>query len=381
MNFLKNATLISLFLLIMTGQSFSHLRVREPIKIPDIQGYKTLKCDFHTHTVFSDGLVWPTVRAEEAWRNGLDAIAITDHLEYTPHKADIPVAHNRSYEIALPLADDLRVTLIKGSEITRKMPPGHMNALFLSDSEKLRTEEWRDAVKAAVEQDAFIFWNHPGWSGQQPDGVSRWYKEHDELLNNGWLHGIEVVNEKEYYPEAHAWCLEKNLTMLSNSDIHDPVHMKYDIPHNEHPPVTLVFARENSVSAIREALFDRRTAVLWNNLLVGEEKFLKPIFDNSVSVVTPEIIWKGKKTQYVQIANTSDISYELTLSDTSAVIRVPESIELTAGKTVLFEVRGRADEIEDSTEMVISYQVSNLKILPDKGLPVQIRFRMVNKED
>ena len=56
-------------------------RARTPVNIPDIPGYVTLKCDFHIHTVFSDGLVWPTVRTEEAWRQGLDAIAITDHNE------------------------------------------------------------------------------------------------------------------------------------------------------------------------------------------------------------------------------------------------------------------------------------------------------------
>ena len=54
--------------------------VREELHIPDILGFQTLKCDFHMHTVFSDGLVWPTVRIDEAYREGLDAIALTDPL-------------------------------------------------------------------------------------------------------------------------------------------------------------------------------------------------------------------------------------------------------------------------------------------------------------
>jgi len=53
---------------------------RKIVNLPDIPGYVTLKCDFHMHTVFSDGDVWPTVRVDEALRDGLDAIAITDHL-------------------------------------------------------------------------------------------------------------------------------------------------------------------------------------------------------------------------------------------------------------------------------------------------------------
>ena len=51
---------------------------RDPLPVPDIPGYRTLKCDFHMHTVYSDGDVWPTLRVQEAWKDGLDAIAITE---------------------------------------------------------------------------------------------------------------------------------------------------------------------------------------------------------------------------------------------------------------------------------------------------------------
>ncbi len=57
------------------------------------------------HTVFSDGNVWPSVRVAEAWQEGLDVIAITDHMEYHPHADDIPVQFGRAYEIAKPSAD------------------------------------------------------------------------------------------------------------------------------------------------------------------------------------------------------------------------------------------------------------------------------------
>ena len=40
------------------------------------------------HSVFSDGLVWPTVRVDEAYRDGLDAISLTEHIEYRPHKQE-----------------------------------------------------------------------------------------------------------------------------------------------------------------------------------------------------------------------------------------------------------------------------------------------------
>ena len=76
-------------LLIVFATSAGFAQNRREINVPDILGYKTLKCDFHVHTVFSDGDVWPTVRIQEAWMDGLDVIAITDHIEYRPHSQDI----------------------------------------------------------------------------------------------------------------------------------------------------------------------------------------------------------------------------------------------------------------------------------------------------
>ena len=70
---------------------FSGSGQRKIVNLPDLPGYVTLKCDFHMHTVFSDGNVWPTVRVGEAYRDGLDAIAITDHIEYSPKEDYIPV--------------------------------------------------------------------------------------------------------------------------------------------------------------------------------------------------------------------------------------------------------------------------------------------------
>ncbi|MGB5378434.1 MAG: hypothetical protein WBN26_10660, partial [Muriicola sp.] len=68
---------------------------------PDIPGFITLKTDLHQHTVFSDGEVWPSIRVMEALRENLDAISLTEHLEYQPHKADIPHPdRNRSYQLA-----------------------------------------------------------------------------------------------------------------------------------------------------------------------------------------------------------------------------------------------------------------------------------------
>lgn len=71
-----------------------------------------------------------------------------------------------------------------------------------------------------------MFWNHPGW--RQPGTIPVWYEEHGELYQKGWVQDIEVVNAREYYPEVQAWCAEKHLTLLGNSDAHDPMPLEYN---------------------------------------------------------------------------------------------------------------------------------------------------------
>ena len=132
---MKKSSIIGVLILCFTF--WGKAQVRNEIRVPDPEGYRTLKCDFHIHTVFSDGLVWPTVRVDEAYREGLDAIALTEHLEYRPHRQDIIASHNRSYEIAEKTARNNQVILIRGSEITRPMAPGHFNAIFLNDCDAL----------------------------------------------------------------------------------------------------------------------------------------------------------------------------------------------------------------------------------------------------
>ena len=218
---ISTLTLVAALVLAMA----SHAQIRRQIHVPDIAGFTTLKCDFHLHTCFSDAAVWPDLRVEEALREGLDVITIADHLEY--RHEEINADYNRSYDIAKAAGDANGILVIRGGEITRDMPPGHNNAIFLSDCNPCVQKEWRDAFRQAKKQNAFMCWNHPGWARQQPD-TTLWWPEHTEILNNGWMQGIEVANASTYFPEAHAWCLEKNLTMLGNSDSHNPVCMEKD---------------------------------------------------------------------------------------------------------------------------------------------------------
>ena len=77
----------SIILLTMYSAAFGHGEVRlesdsaRTIVFPDTEESVTITTDLHTHSVFSDGHVWPSVRVAEADKDGIDALAITEHLE------------------------------------------------------------------------------------------------------------------------------------------------------------------------------------------------------------------------------------------------------------------------------------------------------------
>ncbi len=331
---------------------------RKDIRIPDLPEYVTLKCDFHMHTVFSDGEVWPTVRVKEAWREGLDAIAITDHIEYQPHKNDIPSQHNRSYEIARQLAHDMDMILVKASEITRSTPPGHYNALFLTDSEALAKvqDDFQAIMEEAGRQKAFIFWNHHAWKGEDK---GMWTDIQTQLVQKGCLHGMEVVNGGTYYHYALDWCSQKNLVMLGDSDIHAP-SLEQDNNVDGHRPITLVFAKERSFESLREAVFAGRTAVWGDDMIYGRPRWL--------SALAAEIIQVGKpfhiknNTWGIYVSNKSCIPIELTRDGEYG----PKSISLSQDATTLakFEVEG---DPEDTT---VSYKVDNFWVGDQKPVVI-----------
>ena len=327
------------------------------INFPDILGYETLKCDFHMHTVFSDGQVWPTTRVDEAAREGLDAIAITDHIEYQPHKDDIPVNLGRSNQIAEGAAQKRKILFPLAAEITRSTPPGHFNALFLRDVRYLDTEEFLDAVKAANDQDAFVFWNHPDWKPEHKG----WFDVHDTLYENGWIQGIEVANGGGYHLNGHKWGLEKNLTMLGNSDMHGPSLIVETTPEN-HRTMTLVFVKERTPEALKEALVKGRTAVWFKNQLIAKEDYLRAMFAASVKVI--DVYERGDRKVFLEIANKCDLNIELKRTGMVG----PEEVVLPAMGTTTIKLRVP----KDVKDIELAYVADNMLVAPQKGLAVKL---------
>lgn len=334
---------------------------RKIINIPDIQGYVTLKCDFHIHTMFSDGNVWPTVRVDEAIRDGLDAIAITDHIEYLPHKDYIPTNFNSSWKIAENYAKERNIILVKGTEITRKMPPGHFNALFINDANAIAKDSVWDSFEAAIKQGAFIQWNHPGWKSQEPDGIPKIYEMHRKLISNGWLHGIEYFNDSEYYPLVFTFCEQNNLALTGNSDVHGIISEIYTEEEYIHRPMTLVFAKSRTHDALKDAMFARRTMVFFKDILVGREELARTFYNSCVSVSKP--YYENDKNIFFEITNISDIPFYLV----NGKENTPASVTI-APNAVTRVV------IEKKTTLPLEYDVKNVIIGEDKVLRVKLNY-------
>lgn len=334
------------------------VKVRHDIRLPQIDGYELLKCDFHIHTVFSDGIVWPSLRVNEAWEEGLDAIALSDHIEGQParegmKKGDLDLAFKNAEGEALRRG----IILIKGGEISRSMPPGHLNALFLSDVDSLQKDDVVEVLREARRQGAYIFWNHPGWNVEEV----KWHDMHEQLWKEGLLNGIEVFNEFEWYPKALEWAKEKDLTLIANTDVHDVVERLYDRKQTAHRPLTLVLAKERTQAAIKEALFDHRTLIWFFDTLIGKEDYLKKFFEGAVRVQPSH--YTTETLSYVTLTNTCDVPFRLEAA--SEAKGYPSCIQLPAGASVVVAVP------KDGAHPV-SYKVTNLLTAYKQSIEVSL---------
>ena len=370
---MRNVLTVILFMTVQVviAQPHTHQSQRS-FKFPDFNGLKTLKCDFHQHTVFSDGSVWPDIRVKEALLDGLDAISLTEHLEYQPHKQDIPHPdRNRSYEIATKEAKDHNLLIIKGSEITRSMPPGHNNAIFINDANKLLIDSAMGVFRAAQQQGAFVFWNHPNWVAQRPDGVAKLTDMHRQLFKENLLQGIEVVNEHTFSDEALQIALDNNLTIMGTSDVHQLIDWDYNVPNN-HRPITLIFAKEKTPEEIKSALIERKTVACFKDLLIGREEMVKPLIEASI-VITNAEYQKGSSILNVSLKNQSSCNFILKNSSKYQFHNQGDIITVPADGEVVLQVK----TLSKVQEIFLKFEVLNGIIAPNKHPLIEWKYSSV----
>ncbi|MBQ5700895.1 MAG: hypothetical protein IIV68_02100 [Alistipes sp.] len=323
--------------------------VRRIVSIPDIEGYKTLKCDFHMHTVFADAQVSPVGRVREAWQDGLDVIAVSEHIAV--HKS--PGIKLKDYN--LPINQAVKegtkwgLMVVPAVEITRTKPFGHMNALFIKDPNVFEETRYKvdengkliydkdgnripnptemDDFRKAEEQGAFIIWNHPGW----PDRKCTLFPLHKQLIKEGRIGAVELFNSIEWYPKVLDWFDEYKLPMMANSDIHETSRFAYG---NQVRPMTLVFAKEYTLESLREALFAGRMLAFFEDKLAGDKELIGKVIDSSLQIQVVD-----EKKGVLVVTNISDIPFSTIFGDhmSPVVFRSRSAIRVTVPKGTVLE--------------------------------------------
>ena len=333
--------------------------------MPDIPGYKTLKCDLHMHTVFSDGDVWPTIRVMEAFRDGLDAISITDHASYNPKKDDVKMDLGRPYAIAGGMAAQLGIMLVNGIEVNDGNT--HFNAIFLKDPQALVGAPLKEALIRAKQQGGFAWWNHPGWKGP-----SEWSAQVADLHRTELFGGMELVNGPTVYEDAYPWIEERKLAILATSDVHRLITDQYG---KRGRPVTLAFARTPDEAGLKEALQARRTAAWMNGEVWGFEPQLAALWRGAVKA-GPAVV-KGGAQAGLMLHNTSALPFRLKLVKAPAWLRsgnpgvAPEAV---TGVVLTFA----KDAPAGLHRVELEYEVTNFHTGPGRNLmvtlPVNVRI-------
>ena len=305
---------------------------RKEIILPQVNGYNVYKADLHTHTIFSDGQVIPVFRMDEAWEDGLDIVAVTEHLEnrsyenvfveYTQkyHKGKYEKAVNNSIGSKVPDKNGIMVDLnypvtqaqaaakkhnlllIPGIEITRSgATVGHFNALFTTDNNTIYDPDPVQSVRNAKAQGALVMHNHPGWRRTNLVPTPTEAAVYAEKL----VDGVEVVNTDEFYPGVIDIARENGLFVSANSDIHGSTARDYRLMGYDRP-MTLVFAKERTLEAVREALETKRTLAYGFNTVSGDEQLLKDFFKAGVKA---SVIRTSSRNVHLAVTNMTSITY------------------------------------------------------------------------
>ena len=355
--------LIILFFINISLVNYSQTRKLFFLNPPDTH---VISSDLHIHTVFSDGEVWPSIRIKEARRDSLDLISMTEHLEYLSYKNDLKITdRNRSYNISKALLKkDEPLIIVNGSEITKPMPPGHFNAIFVKDVNPLLNSDGEKSMIEANKQGAFVFWNHPNWIENRDDGIAKLDEIHQRLLEKKLFHGIEVVNEHTYSEEALALALENNLTIMGTSDIHGLIDWTFDKEKKQHRPVTFILSKNRTIKSIRDALFNQKTFVWHRDILIGKEENISPVVSENLKITS---LGYYKKIVTIKIQNKSVVPFKLrylgdyTFHKNSSILEIPARGELL--------VTIKTKEILTSIKM--SFEVLNVITAPKKNLVIK----------
>ena len=339
-------------------------RQRVEMVLPQVRGFNIYKADLHNHTIFSDGSVTPEFRIQEAWHDGLDVIAVTEHVEYRPYEGkmmnfltgyvpknvkpansnvirseatDAGILSDLNYPVKLyqNAAKAYGITVIPGAEITREPTViGHYNALFTKDNNTIYAKDPMQSIRNAKAQGAIVMQNHPGWRRTTLDMM----EFEEKVYGANLIDGIEIMNGGEFYPRAITRALKNKFFMSSNTDIHGSTAEDYVIGGNGHRNMTFIFAQENTLEALREAMESKRTLAYSHGTLAGEQSLLVDLFKASIATKVIQTASSGAKA--VQLTNNSSITYTIRIGNANPLVIKPfSSIRTSVAKDAKLAVK------------------------------------------
>ena len=337
---------------------------RIEIVLPQVCGYNLYKADLHTHSVYSDGDVTPAFRVREAYFDGLDVIAITEHLEYRRHegnmlkflkgytgnkvkkaenynlinkqcpKGGIQSDQNYAVEEAVKASKRYGILVIPGAEITREpVAIGHYNALFTKDNNTIYDPDPLQSLRNAREQGALIQHNHPGWRRTTCAKT----KFEVKAYNEGLIDGIEVANGGSLYTTVINRAFDENLFVAANTDIHDGTAEGYRFK-GQLRNMTLILAKECTLDALYEALCAKRTIAVSGGYITAKEELLKELFLASVECTVISTNSNGSRT--FSLANKSSLPYTFKTSPNALPITLypMQSLTLSVAKDKTYDM-------------------------------------------
>ena len=348
-----------------TEKLYNKIPWRHQFVLPQVDGLNCYTADLHVHTIFSDGEITPEERVKEAWIDGLDIMAMTDHIEtrrherdflkflkgYSPDKKGFEPINTRvsrgkhadergivsdlnySTELALKAAKNYpELTIIKGAEISREpVHIGHYCALFTTDNNAIYSTDDAQAIRNARAQGAIITHNHPGWERTTCD-MSEFHKK---VYSEGLIDGVEVVNGSSFYPEIVRRAVEMKLYMVAATDIHATSSSLYG-KQDFYREMTLIFAKDKSEKSLRKALLSQKTLGYCGGNIIGEESLLSKFFQASV---TAKYVTTGKTGLNVNLTNHTSFDYTLKHNGKQILLPAFHTIKVSLnGEKAIFSV-------------------------------------------
>lgn len=244
----------------------------------------------------------------------------------------IRVDLNYAVKLSEKAAAQYGLLIIPGTEITREpVTIGHYNALFTTDNNAIYDPDPLQSFRNAKAQGALIQHNHPGWRRTSVNMTEFEVKAYEE----GLIDGIEIMNGGDFYPVAIERATELGLFMSANTDVHGTTAMDYanvEVGRN----MTLIFAKEKTLPAMREAIEAHRTLAYAFGNIAGDEQLLKDFFLAAVKINV--IARDSKNVATYSVTNTTSLPFAFRVGSSNVVWLDPFSTLNYKGNKVKFTV-------------------------------------------